>query len=69
MKQTERLLLYLRANPGASSLDIIRDCRIVNTTGRISDLRAQGHVIEAFRVNGVHRYRVIEPSAQLALAL
>jgi hypothetical protein len=38
--QTTRLIAYLRRNPGASSLEIIRDLSIVNTTGRISDIRA-----------------------------
>jgi hypothetical protein len=38
--QTTRLIAYLKAHPGASSLEIIRDLAIVNTTGRISDIRA-----------------------------
>ena len=41
MTQTERLALYLRSHPGASSLEIIRDLSITNATGRISDLRDQ----------------------------
>lgn len=68
MTQTERLLTYLRANPGASSLEITRALALVNVTGRISDLRAEGHVIEVRRVDGVFRYRVVE-AGQLALAL
>lgn len=62
--QTERLLRYLRTNPGASSLEIVRDCLIVNTTGRISDLRAAGYVIDCRKGNdGRDRYyvRVAEP--------
>jgi hypothetical protein len=54
--QVARLLSYLRGHPGASSLDIIRDVRIVNTTGRISDIRALGHTVEAVRVEGIFRY-------------
>ena len=44
--QAERLLTWLRQNPGSSSLDITLALRIVNTTGRISDLRASGLRIE-----------------------
>lgn len=68
MSQADRLLAYLRANPGASSLEIVRDLLIINTTGRISDLRAAGYTIEARRVDGVYRYRVIE-TVQLVLPL
>lgn len=60
--QAMRLLRYLRDNPGASSLDIIRELRIVNTTGRISDLRRAGYVIECRRrPDGYVGYLVIEP--------
>lgn len=68
MTQAARLLIYLSLNPGASSLEITRDLLIVNVTGRLSDLRAAGNVIEAKRVNGVWRYFVRNP-AQLSLAL
>lgn len=54
--QAERLLYYLSLNPGASSLEITRDLGLVNVTGRISDLRASGNVIDAKRVNGIFRY-------------
>ena len=47
--QTNRLVTYLRYNPGASSYSITLACRIVNVTGRVSDARAQGHVIDAIR--------------------
>ena len=60
MTQTDRLIRYLRAHPGASSLDIIRDLSIVNTTGRISDARDRGVVIECRKVEGVSRYFVKE---------
>ena len=69
MSQTDRLLHYLRLNPGASSLDIIRDLTLVNTTGRISDLRARGHVIECRRrVDKFDGYWLVE-TAQLELPL
>jgi hypothetical protein len=71
MKQTqaERLLIWLRQNPGSSSLDITLALRIVNTTGRISDLRAAGHVIDCWTdKDGVARYTLREPDAvQVAL--
>lgn len=60
MSQSERLLAYLRANPGASSLEITRALALVNVTGRVSDLRAEGHIIRARRVDGVFRYVLVE---------
>lgn len=70
MTQSDRLLRWLRANPGSSSLEITLATRIVNVTGRISDLRSEGHVIECVRDKaGVARYVVREPSEQLALGV
>lgn len=66
--QAERLLLFLTVNPGRSSLEISEALALPNVTGRVSDLRAAGNVIEAVRVNGVFRYYVRNP-AQLELAL
>ena len=63
--QAERLLYYLTLNPGASSLDVIRDLRIVNVTGRVSDLRASGNAIDAKRVEGVWRYWLRQPTLGL----
>jgi hypothetical protein len=68
VSQNDRLLTYLRERPGASSLEIVRDLGILNTTGRVSDLRAAGHVIEARRVEGVFRYWLSE-RVQMELAL
>ena len=68
MTQARRLLAYLRQNPGASSLEVPRDLLIVNVTGRLSDLRSEGHDIEARRVEGVFRYYLRE-TAQLPLRL
>ena len=64
--QCERLLAFLRAHPGASSLEITLDLSLVNVTGRISDLRAQGHDIVCVKERGVARYRLVEP-AQVSL--
>lgn len=66
--QTERILASLTEHPGASSLELTAALRVVNVTGRISDLRAQGHYIVDRREGGVHRYYLIE-EGQLALPL
>lgn len=60
--QCERLLNALREYGSLSSLEITIQLRIVNVTGRISDLRAQGHDVVATRDDeGVYRYHVREP--------
>jgi len=65
--QAGRLLAYLRANPGTSSLEITLALRIVNVTGRVSDLRAAGYNVLAWRAeSGIWRYAVIEKPEQLA---
>ena len=64
--QAARLLAWLRANPGASSLEITQALLIVNVTGRISDLRSVGHVIDCRRDDrGVDRYVVVEQPQQM----
>lgn len=69
MSQVDRLLAYLRQNPGASSLEITMACGIVNVTGRISDLRARDIEVQCYRrSDGRDGYRVID-KAQLALGL
>jgi hypothetical protein len=64
--QADRLLEYLWHHPGASSMEITIALRIVNVTGRISDLRAAGNRIEDRREGGVHRYYIVT-EGQLAL--
>lgn len=65
--QPMRVLRYLRDHPGASSLEITRDLYIVNVTGRISDLRANGFVIDCKRApDGTDRYYVVDRPAPLA---
>lgn len=44
--QPARLLRWLRDHQGASSLEVTAALSIVNVTGRVSDLRAAGYVIE-----------------------
>ena len=67
--QTERVLDYLMSHPGASSLEMTTVLAIVNITGRISDLRAQGHTIIDVREGGVHRYYLVHPDEQLRLGV
>jgi hypothetical protein len=59
--QAERLYRWLKANPGASSIEITVALRLVNVTGRVSDLRKEGIDVACDLVDGVHRYRVREP--------
>jgi hypothetical protein len=59
--QSDRLLAYLYAHPGASSLEVTAALYIVNVTGRVSDLRAAGHdVVCARRSDGRLGYSVKE---------
>lgn len=53
ISQGKKLLDFLKSaeKTGVTSLDIIKRCKIVNTTGRISDLRKDGHIIECRREN------------------
>ncbi len=59
--QPMRLLRWLRDHPGASSLEITSNLWIVNVTGRVSDLRAAGYVIDCRKApDGFDRYFVRE---------
>ncbi len=44
--QTAAVVAYIRSRPGASSLEITLATGAVNVTGRVSDARAEGVVIE-----------------------
>jgi hypothetical protein len=60
--QAARLLRWLRDHPGATSIDMTRALWIANTTGRISDLRKAGYVIECRKnADGRDAYYVVEP--------
>ena len=66
LTQCDRLLAYLRSHQEVTSLGIVLDLRIINTTGRISDLRAQGHDIVGTRDEGgvwYYRLREARPAA------
>ena len=71
--QPERLYRYLRENPGASSLEIIRDLAVTNATGRLSDLRDIGEregfvIVRERRPDGRDGYS-IAPAGQATLGL
>ena len=70
MIQTDRLVRYLREHDGATSLEITLALALVNVTGRVSDARAEGHVIECRRRVGDHRqayYLVLPGQGTLGL--
>lgn len=59
--QMDRLYRFISANPGVSSLEITQVLSIVNVTGRISDLRADGvEVLVERDKRGVFRYSIRE---------
>jgi hypothetical protein len=62
--QSERVLAFLRAHPGATALDIAHGCHpwVSNPRARISDLRAAGHVVDMVRrTDGKNGFVVREP--------
>ena len=62
MTQTDRLVKFLRANPGATSLEITMALAVVNVTGRVSDARSEGFVIECRkRTDKRQGYWIVEP--------
>lgn len=63
MNQTDRLIRFVREHPGATSLEITLGIGCVNVTGRVSDARAEGHVIECRRrtTDGRLGYFIVEP--------
>ena len=62
--QPARLLRWLREHPGASSLEITQALYIVNVTGRVSDLRSSGYIVQCRRrPDGADGYVVVEPRA------
>lgn len=69
MTQNERVLAFLRANPGATALDIAHGCHpwVSNPRARISDLRAQGYIITPTkRTDRKTGFVVVEKPVQLA---
>ena len=69
MTQTDTLIRFLRANPGATSLEITLATSLVNVTGRVSDARAAGHTVECrTRTDKRKGYWIVE-RAQMELAI
>lgn len=62
MTQRDRLLAFLRANPGATTMQIQLGMRpfLANPRARISDLRASGIEVVCRKVDGVSRFYVVE---------
>ena len=66
--QCYRLFHYLKEHPGASSLEVTLALDIVNVTGRVSDLRAEGiEVVCAKRRDGRDGYSLVEGPLTLRL--
>jgi hypothetical protein len=57
--QVERLVAYIRANPGVTGLEIIQALSLPKYTSRVSDARAQGiDIVCERRSDGEFGYRV-----------
>jgi hypothetical protein len=69
LTQTERLIRFLRGNPGSTSLEITLACGIVNVTGRVSDARALGYTVECKRRTDGRLAYWLNEAAQLRMAL
>ena len=67
--QNERVLAFLRANPGATAMDISHGLSpwCSNPRARISDLRAAGHVIEPVKRPDGKTGFVVRETAQRTL--
>jgi hypothetical protein len=69
MTQTQTLIRFLRDNPGATSLEITLATSLVNVTGRVSDARAAGFIVDCRkRTDGRKGYWIVEKD-QMELAL
>ena len=56
MTQCEQILQDMQDNGGITSLDAIREFGCTRLSGRIYDLKKQGHDIKKQRVTGKNRY-------------
>ncbi len=68
--QSERILRFIRDNPGCTTMDLTLGLApfVSNPRARISDLRDAGHRIEAKRVGrGVWRYHLVTVPSQLSI--
>jgi len=65
--QVERLVRYLRSNPGASGLELVTNLAMPKYTSRISDARDQGYVIDCAKDrDGVNRYTIRDATPGVA---
>lgn len=72
MTQTQRVVAWIRANPGTTVMELQLALHpfVSNPRARISDARAAGHVIEcARRFDGQMGFRLIEAPEQLEMRL
>lgn len=69
MKQTDRVIAFIRSHPEATSLEITLATGAVNVTGRVSDARAAGvDIVCERRSDGRQGYRIVDPEpVQVAL--
>lgn len=68
--QPARLLAYLRANPGATPMQLVTELRMPKYTARVSDLRAAGYVVAVTEdKDGTTHYRVVEQPQQMTAGL
>lgn len=66
MTQVDRLVAYLRANPGATAMELIRELAMPKYTSRVSDARDRGiNVVCVKGDDGLNRYYILEPLAPL----
>lgn len=69
-----RVLAVLRRFPTVTSWELTMQSHVLNTTGRISDLRDDGYDIRAERITvdgkPIWRYRLVDPAVeQLGIGL
>lgn len=68
LTQVDRLVRYLRAHPGVTGLELVRELAMPKYTSRISDARKEGHVIDCRKgADKRDRYYLVEGDTQLAL--
>lgn len=68
MKQTERVLDYMRRFGGITALEAMRDLGIMRLASRISDLKRQGYAIERTMIEVVNRFGEATRVARYSLA-
>lgn len=54
--QNNRVLEYMKTNGSITTMDAFKDLGITRLSARISDLRADGHIIASTRESGLNRF-------------